>query len=98
MDAASANAAAGEENRVAIGPMVAAGTRIDARRAAKFSHGDHQRGAQEPACVEVLNEGRHALVERRQQVVAMFLEAGRMSVPVLALLLVIVDGDERGAG
>ena len=97
VDIAALDAAACEEDRVAIGPMIAPGRGVNARSSSKFSHGNDQ-GATRTTCFEILDEGGHPLIKRRQQVMAMLLKAQAMRVPVLPLLLVILNVDERDAG
>src|SRR5207253_11159999 len=45
-----------EHHTVAVRPMIAAGLLVDGRRAAKFGHGDDQRGFKQPTRIEVLDQ------------------------------------------
>src|SRR5262249_8495863 len=63
------------------GPVVAAGRRIDLRRAAKVAEPDHQRRVEQPAIVQVLQQSRVGPIEYRQLAHLEALEIVLMRVP-----------------
>jgi hypothetical protein len=57
------HAAAGQERAIDLGPVVAAGVLVDARRAAKLAPGDHRHIVQKTADFQVLDQGAEALIQ-----------------------------------
>src|SRR6266542_963084 len=78
---AALETAAGHEDGVTVGPMIAPPIGVDLRRAAHLAQHDHQRLVEQPAAVEVLQERRASQVEVRQVVVAVDREVAMVRVP-----------------
>ena len=94
VDCAAANARPGQERRVALRPVIAAGIRIagDPGRAAEFADHDHQRRFEQAALPQVVEQRREGLVEPRQNEAqaegplvedAALLDRGAVVVPAL---------------
>src|SRR5438105_4406253 len=90
-DLASGHAAAGQQDAVHGGPVVAAGVFVDARRAAELAPDDHADVPAQAALVDVVDQGGDAAVEDRQ-VVAQVAEVAAVGVPET-----IGDGDAARA-
>ena len=78
---AGLDAAAGQRQRPAVRPVIAAQVGIDDRRAAEFAHRDHQRGLQQAALVQVFHQRGERAVERRRQPIAVALVVVAVGVP-----------------
>ena len=80
--------------------MVAPGACVDFRCPAELTHRNHQSFVEEPAAIEVVDQGRKRLVGRWNKVVLEPAEDVCVSVPVgdLPVVLAIVDRDETDAG
>ena len=94
------NAAAGQDDAVAVGPVVAPGVAVDLGRPPKFAHCDHQGFLEQTAAGEIIDQGREGLVGRRNQIVLEPAEDVLVRVPVgcLSVMLTVVNGDEPNAG
>ena len=76
-----AEPATGEEPAADLGPVVAAGILVDLRRTAEFTPRHDGDVLVEPALVQILDEGRQALVELRQMGVLHAIERVAVKVP-----------------
>ena len=81
------------EHHQAPGPRIVVAARlgaasVDMRRAAKLAHPDHQRAVQQAPILQVADQGRHALVQDRQQRLA----------DAAGLALRTIQRVERGSG
>src|SRR5262249_37436792 len=56
---------AGQDHTVTVGPVVATSFFVHTRRPAEFPHRDHQRGLQEAARMEILDQSREGLIRGR---------------------------------
>ena len=90
---AGPGAAAGEHDRVAVGPVVATGVLVDPGRSAELADTDDQGRLEQASLLEVRQEGREAPVEGRQHVLQAGVVLG-VSVPLVTVLLGPVDGDQ----
>ena len=66
---AATNPTAGEEHAVAAGPVVASGVHVDLRRAAEFAHPHDERGVEQAALFEVVEQRGVGLLHRRDDTV-----------------------------
>ena len=66
MHAAAADAAAGQNDAEAVGPMVPSGIAVYLGRAPEFSERYHQRRVQKSPDLQILNEGGEGPVGRRE--------------------------------
>src|SRR5262245_55881270 len=87
VDRAAADSAAGQEDCVAMRPVVAAALAVDLRGSPELAHRDNERAFEKPAGVEIFDQGRQPAIGRRQQVRLVLIEALEVGVPVLSLLL-----------
>ena len=96
----SLDAAAGQDDAVTIGPVVAPGGGVDLGCPAELAHGDDQGFLEESATAQVVNQGRECLVGRWNQVVLEPAEHVLMGVPVgvLSVVLAVVNRDKPYAG
>ncbi len=82
-----AHAGAGEQHRPHAGPVIAAATRVQARRPAKFTHRQHQRAGQQAALLQIIEQRRVGQVEHRTERVLVIVErcrertAGGVTIP-----------------
>ena len=65
----SLDAAAGQNDAVAVGPVVAPGVGVDLGRPAELAHGDDQRFLEKPASAQIVDQGCKCLVGRWDQVI-----------------------------
>ena len=86
-----ADAAAEQHRRPGPREVIAASAVVDARRAAKLAHPDHQRIVQQTALVQIVQERRQRLVKRRQQVLLQVDECPLVRVPRLLVAEVHLD-------
>ena len=93
---ASLNPATSEQQRPAVGPVIASGILVDHRRSAELTGDNHHRGFQQPSLVEILHQGREALVQYRTQVFTKTLVIGTVSVPLIGLIS--RSGNEPASG
>ncbi len=99
-DAAGFDAAAGEQDRIVVLPVIAAGVFIDPRRAAEFAHHQQQRPLGHAALVHVVEQCRKTAIERRQKSMFQFAEVVLVRVPGVLRNLAVeagADGDELDA-
>lgn len=99
--------AAGEEDGVAVGPVIAADVSVDARGAAEFAHPEDEGGVEQAAFVEIREQGGQGLIHEGQVPAlddgehAGVVETVGVPAAVLGVLpadaLVKVDGDEFDA-
>ena len=66
-DLAAADTAAGHGDAPDPGPVVAAAGCVDPRSAAELACGDHERGFQPAAAIEIVNQRRKGTIESREQ-------------------------------
>src|SRR5689334_15764288 len=101
VNAAAAYASAGEHNGLDKWPMVAAAVGVDARRAAKLAHADHQRLVQKAATRQVLKQAGERLVRRRHEPLPQVPEIVGVRVPygrVLRAFIMPVNRRQRHTG
>ena len=91
----AADAPAGECDRVAVGPVIAAGRPVDLWSSTEFREGHHQCRFEQSALFEIDDQRRERLVGRRQQL-AVPLEQVGVTIPVglLAIVLSVEDRDK----
>ena len=87
--------AAGEEHRIAVGPVVAAGPGIDLRRPPELPHRHDERRFEEAALVEIGDQRGERPIGDREEMMLVLARALGVSIPVLPLLAVVVDIHER---
>lgn len=92
--------AAGEDDAVAVGPVVASAGGVDARGATEFAHSDDEGTVEEAALVKVFQEGGVGLIGGGDEIVGHAWEDIGVAVPVgeLAVVDLVVDVDEADAG
>src|SRR5438105_5046260 len=78
---AAADAAAGEDDGVALRPVVAAGGFVDDRRAAKIAHPDDERRVEQPALRKIIEQRGEGLFHRRDEAVLQAAKIVLMRVP-----------------
>ena len=66
-DRAAGDAGAGHDGEAGRGPVIAADRRVDLRRSAEVGHPHHQRRRQQAALLQVDQQFRQALIDRRNQ-------------------------------
>ena len=86
------DAAAGHHHAEHLGPMVAPGGTVDLRRATKFAGDAHQRRIEQAATIQVANQRRKRLIERRN------LAADAALDVVVHVPATVGRGDEPDAG
>src|SRR5262245_58298855 len=79
--AAGLHAAAAEQHRIAMLPMITARILVDSRRAAKFTHHQQQRSLRQSALCQVFEQRRDAAIKRRQELTLQFAEIILVCVP-----------------
>ena len=62
VDVAASNASAGEEDGVAVGPMIATGIAVNLWCATELTHRDDERGVEQPARFEVFDQRGQRLI------------------------------------
>ena len=91
-DLAGLDAAAAHAGHAGRRPVIAAGRRVDLRRPAEVAEPHDQRVVQQPAVVQVFQQGRVAAIEHRQLALLQALEVVLVRVPAA-----VGDGDELHA-
>ena len=93
------DSASGQDDAVAMGPVIAPDTRVYFRRPAKLTHCNHQGFLEESAAIEVGDQRRKRLVRRWNKVILEPAKDIFVSVPVgdLPVMLAIVHRDETDA-
>src|SRR6516165_3069917 len=66
-DGARRYAAAGQQDRETLRPVIPAAVLVDPRRTAELAGDDYQRARQQAALLQVLQQGRKALIQTRAQ-------------------------------
>ena len=97
VDLTTANAATGEDHRIAVRPVIPPGAGVDRWCPAEFTGRNHERAFQKSALVQVFNQSGESPIGLWQQVLSILAEVVRVRVPVLTLLPEVIDVDEGNA-
>ena len=100
IDRAAADAAAGQQHRLHVRPVVSAGVLIDLGRPAKLTHAHDERVVEQSAVNQVGEQSRERSVGRRRQPLAQVLEVILVRIPhggIVRSLVMPVDGHEGNA-
>ena len=97
-DRTAGDPATRHQDAVTVRPMVASGLRVDFGGPTEFAHRDDEGRIEQTALIEIIDQGRERSIGRGEEEILVLAFAIDVRVPILALLLVIVNVDERDTG